>query len=200
MVLGVLKEGIDAALHPSKGTKQKMTVLDALAFYYKFSLIPLILLVVVSLIVVNILPQAATQLSQLGPSGGIFIAVALVFYLWLAIPIGLLVESLLYHIIGKVLGFFKGTYSDTFTAVVFSALPVIGLVWLIFIPLLGSVIVFVASIWSIYVISVAFSNQHKTTVLNGFLVWLVLFIVAIILVALVASALQSALGTLPQAA
>ena len=200
MILDTLKTGIDAALHPAKGTKAKMTVLEALTFYYKFSLIPLILLIVISLIVIALLPQAAAQLQQLGSAGNVFVVVALIFYLWLAIPIGILIEALIYHIIGKVLGFFSGTYSNTFTAVVFSTLPVIGVVWLIFLPVIGSIVVFVASIWSIYVISVAFSNQHKTTVLKGFLVWLILFIIAIVLAFLLASALVATFGALPQAA
>lgn len=50
MVMDAFKNGIDAVLHPDSGTKAKMSVMEALMMYYKFSVIPLVLAVIVAIV------------------------------------------------------------------------------------------------------------------------------------------------------
>ena len=190
MVLDTFKDGIDAVLHPEKITKSAKTVGDGLELYYKFSVIPLILLVIVAL-GAGFLIQGV--LAATGLVGGLLagnliwlVVAAVILYVWGLIPVGLLVFSVILHWIAKGLNVYKGGFEGTFTAVVYGMFLPLAALWLTVIPVLGGLIQLMAFVWSIYVLVVVLSNMHKSTRINtfvvlvaaGVVVWLVANIVA----------------------
>ena len=184
MVLDTFKDGIDAVLHPESIKKPAKTVGDALALYYQFSVIPLVLLVVVAAGAGFALQgvMAATGLvSGLSGSWTWILAAAAVMYMWGLVPIGLLVFSVVFHWIGKGLNVYKGGFEATFTAAVYGMFLPLAVLWLTVLPVIGGLIQLVAFIWSLYVLVVVMSNVHKNTrvetfvnlVATGFVVMLV---------------------------
>lgn len=174
MVLDTFQNGIDAVLHPEKITKSAKTVGDGLAMYYKFSVIPLVLLAIVALGAGFLLQGvlAATGLVSGLLAGNIvwLAVVASVLYVWGLIPIGLLVFSVVLHWIGKGLDVYKNDFAATFTAAVYGMFLPLSVLWLTVIPVVGGLIQLVAFVWSIYVLVVALANLHKGTRVNAFVV------------------------------
>jgi hypothetical protein len=190
MVLDTFKDGIDAVLHPEKITKSAKTVGDGLALYYKFSVIPLVLLAIVALGAGFLLQGvlAATGLVNGLLAGNLvwLVVVAVILYVWGLIPVGLLVFGVILHWIARGLGVYKGGFEGTFTAVVYGMFLPLAVLWLTVIPVIGALIQLVAFVWSVYVLVVVLSNMHKSTRVNtfvvlvaaGVVVWLVAEIVA----------------------
>jgi hypothetical protein len=187
MVLDTFKDGIDAVLHPEKITKSAKTVGDGLALYYKFSVIPLVLLAIVAFgagFVLQGVVAATGLVNGLLAGNLVWLAVvAVVLYVWGLIPIGLLIFSVILHWIGKGLGEWKGDFAATFTAAVYGMFLPLAILWLTVLPIIGGLIQLVAFVWSIYVLVVALANLHKTSRVGAFVV-LVASAVVIWLVAL----------------
>lgn len=181
-LLDDFKKGIDVSLHPDTGTKAKMTSSDALMMYYKFSVIPVIISVLIVLILGSLIFHAL-QYTLFSWVTTIILVIFVAVYFWIMIPIGMLVIAVIYHVIGKILGFFKGSYSNTLTAVVYSNLLPAGVIWILIIPILGWLLMALIGLWSIYVLCMAFANQHKTTALKGFIVYVVPVILTVLLIA-----------------
>ncbi|MHB1829918.1 MAG: YIP1 family protein [Candidatus Micrarchaeaceae archaeon] len=183
------KEGIELILHPDIGTRPKMGVTQALKRYYLFSLVPAALGIVVGVIAIVAVPGTAQTVGLSGQAGTLELAtlavVALLLQLWVLIPIFILVLAGILHAVGKVLGMFKGTYANTATAVVYSELAPVSVVWLAAIPMIGPLIIFVADVYSIWIFLSAAANQHKTTKTNAFIVGLITVIILFIVVVLV---------------
>ncbi len=200
MIVDDLKKGIDAELHPGTGTKAKMSVGKAFGMYYRFSVIPLVLAIIVALIVGATVGTALGGLG-LGALGGgaaaVIAVVGVVVSLWIIMPISMLVVSAILHAIGRALGMFKGTYANTFTGVVYSEFPTVSVYWLSFIPIIGTIIAFLAGLYGIWVFLKAEANQNNTTLVNAFIVGLItVVIIAVVVFVLVGAAALSLFGGL----
>jgi len=174
IIVDELKEGINIMLHPKSATQKKRKIGEALAFYYKMSIIPLILYIILALVV---LPNSAAGLSTL--SAGLFsgmLAIFSILILLIIIPISLFVDAFLYHIFGKLFKVFSNPYSNTFTATVYGLVPTILFYWLIPIPL-GSLVLIIFEIWAFIVMIFALANQQKTSALKAFAVIIVTAII-----------------------
>ncbi len=179
-VVDEFREGIDAVLHPGSTTKKKMEIEDAFAMYYKFSIIPTVLAIIISLF------------SQAGE----LYAIVLAFVIWIGLPISILVNSALYQFFGKVLfKAFKNSYANSVTALVYGSFPVVLFYWLVSLVSLGGnlvtaslvlLILFIIAIWELFVTIVALANQQKCSRLTAFGVMIITgVVVAVILVFLV---------------
>ncbi|MHB1829919.1 MAG: hypothetical protein ACYCO0_00840 [Candidatus Micrarchaeaceae archaeon] len=191
MFFDTFRDGIDAVLHPDKVTKGARTVGDALLLYYNFSVIPLILLAIVALgagfFLGGVLAAMGLVHSIFTGSLALLAVAGVIVYVWGLVPLGLLVSALILHYVGRGLNLFRvGDYSSTFTAVVYSALGPLSVLWLSVLPVVGGVIQLVAFVWSVYVLVVVLANVHKGTrsstfvaVIGGALVaWLIVAVVA----------------------
>lgn len=191
MILDTFRDGIDAVLHPEKITRSAKTVGDGLALYYKFSVIPLVLLAIVALGAGFVLSGvlAATGLASGLLAGNlVWVAVvAVVLYVLGLIPIGLLVFSVILHWIGKGLDVYKGDYARTFTASVYGMFLPLSVLWLTVIPVIGGLIQLVAFVWSIYVLVVALGNLHKTSRVNAFVILVAAAVVVVLITNFVTS-------------
>jgi len=111
-IVGGFKKGLDAAINPDK--KSSMGIGDALTFYYKAAIIPLILAIVLGSIGAYLIKPSLVLL---------IIPLALV-YILILIPIGLLIDAAIYQFFDKILfKVFKGDISKTFTAMMYSVMP-----------------------------------------------------------------------------
>lgn len=187
------KNGIDSILHPDIETRSKMGAAKALEMYYRFSLVPAVLGIVVVVLAVFAATGAAAQAVGLSSQAGgmqlaLFSVVALLLQLWVVIPVLILVLAGMLHVAGKVLGMFKGTYANTVTAVAYSELAPVSVVWLAAIPIIGPLIIFVADVYSVWIFLSAAANQHKTTKMNAFIVGLVTVVILAVVVILIVGA------------
>ncbi len=191
-VIDQFKEGIDLILHPDTGTRPRMGTAQALKMYYMFSLVPAALGIVVGVIAIAAVPGAAQAAGLPGQAGVFELAalavLALLLQLWIFMPVIILILAGLLHAVGKVLGMFKGTYSNTATAVVYSEFALVSVVWLAAIPVVGPLVIFVADIYGVWIFLSAAANQHKTTKTNAFIVGLVTVIILVIVIVMVAGA------------
>ncbi|MCL4365588.1 hypothetical protein M1590_04685 [Candidatus Marsarchaeota archaeon] len=190
MVWDTFKDGIDAVLHPEHIRVTKMSVGDSLAMYYKFSVIPLVLLAIVALgagfLLQGVLAATGLLNGVIGGSVALLAVAGVVVYVWGIVPIGLLVFSVIVHWIGKGLDTFKGDYGATFNAAVYGMFGPLAVLWLSVLPVIGGLIQLIAFVWSIYVLVVVLGLEHKTTrihtlvvlVAAGVVIWLVTQLVA----------------------
>ena len=190
MVFDAFKDGIDAVLHPDKVARESKTVGEALLWYYKFSVIPLVLLLIVALGAGFALNSVALRLGLTsGLLGGSLLAAAVaavLVYVWGLLPLGLLIYAVVLDWVGNALKTFKNNYSDTLVAVIYGTFAPLSVLWLSVLPVIGGLIQLVALIWSLYVVVVILANKNKSTrvealvtvVAGGILTWIIVAILA----------------------
>lgn len=184
---------------PSKESAAKMGVKDALKLYYGVSLVPLLLFIVLGSICLNLglvsnrFGAVPLVLSLLPGVGLNVLLVAFAFaYFWVLIPVSLLIDAALYHLVGKnFLKLFKGGYERTFTALVFGFMPMLLLYWLFVIPGVNALALIVLPVWGFVVDVIALSVQQKVTRLQAFAVIAVLLGLVALVMLLSASALAA---------
>lgn len=187
MVWDTLKKGLDAFMHPVKGTAKKMKLGDALGMYYRFSVIPLIIFIVLGFLVTALVASGLSSFGNTGLAGiaTTALVVGAIVLFWIVLPIGMLIESIILHLVGKVMNDFKGDFENTFTAVVFSIFGTVAVLWMVFIPVIGGAIVAAFGLASVYVAVVALGNQHKTS--NTLAPWIIATIIVLLIAGLLFS-------------
>ena len=161
IIIDELKEGFNMMLHPDSATQKERKIGGALAFYYKISIIPLILYIIFALV----MPKAPTTLGVFsGLISGVGIISGIIDIL-IFIPIAFFISALIIHIFGKLFRVFSNPYSNTFTANVYGEVPAILFYWLL--PIMSLLLVIFA-IWSFIVLIIAVANQQKTSKLKAF--------------------------------
>jgi len=157
IIVDELKEGFNIMVHPDSATQKKRKIGEALLFYYKISIVPLILYIIFALVV----PPTSTNLLTGSVSSSMLVLRGL-FFIWITMPILLFVYSFLYHLFGKLFKIFHNHYSNTFTATVYGIVPYILFYWLS--PLsLGLLLLIIFGIWSLVITAVALAYQQKTS-------------------------------------
>jgi hypothetical protein len=162
------KKALDRCTNPNKNT-DKMDVMDAIKYYYKVMILPMIASIAIALIVGSVATLSPISTGAFGIVSAVFAAVSFL----ILFPIGMLLSAAVIQLFSKmVFGIFKGNYSKTFTAMMFGTLPVVLFYWLTYIPILGMLILLFA-IWSIYVTTVSLSKQQNVSIGKAFLGWLI---------------------------
>ncbi len=149
--LDQMREGLNIMLHPTKASYKSHSIGGALGFYYKFSLIPLVLYIIFSLF------SAYPIISAL-----IGIIIILI-----AAPIGFFIGSAFYHGFGSLFGVFKKPYQNTFSAMVYGVIPSIMFIWLLPIPILD-IISIIFDIWAFIVMIFALARLQNVEALTAF--------------------------------
>lgn len=198
--------------NPGKYSKRKSDFGSALKLYYSLSLIPFLAYVVIGAIAISMgigavsamstsplavaIASFATSVSYASLIGG---AIVLFF---IAIPVGLMINALVYQIVGKTfLNVWRGSYDKTFAALVYAVMPILLLMWLSVVPYMNSIFIVLAPLWSLVVFVTAMSAQQGITKLNvlvvgivkSLLVVLVLTLLGLSVFAVVAQVLGSVL-------
>jgi hypothetical protein len=193
------KKAIDIILLKDKNPKA-MSVAQCLGFYYKASLIPLILAVIVAALIstafvgtIGALLTTVASNSHLGSLIGLFgtavtlvIVVLVVVYFWILMPLGLLIDALIYHIFGKLLKQFKQGYNATFNAMVYASMVYILLFFLLGIPIVGAIVGLIIFIWSLVSIIVWMGRFQKISWVMSLVVLIVTWVVVVIIFLLLA--------------
>lgn len=207
------KTAFGIMLHPYRNTKKSMSTSDALKFYYKLSIIPGILTVIISII--SYMHPSVSLLSVPGYLKFFFLIMG-VLSVWILTPvIGLLALNAWFQLIGKLVRRFTKPYSNTLTAAVYAIIPNLLVVWvsglttLIINPLhiftlsyfLMLLVTLPFSIWSIIIWLYAMSNQQRisklaafgvdvlSSIILGALIFIVAFLLAIVWIVLAAASL-----------
>ena len=209
--------GLGSLIHPGTETKREMNLWGTLRVYYTVATIPFILFLILGSIWYSTIGSAVYNcpamvtstnpttsiscgphhyfsifngfISSVAPSTGAVVAVFLADILFvLVVPvIGIFVDSLIYHLIGKsFLKEFKRPWERTFSGVMYGALPALALYWLLFIPIFGLVILGIVTVWGFLNGIIALANQQRIDRLHAFGVYLVTLFV-ILLIALIFS-------------
>jgi len=175
IIVDELKEGVNIMLHPKSTTQKERKIGEALAFYYKISIIPLILYIILALVVPSTHARGLFAGLFSGSLEGGILA------LLVTIPISLFVTAFLYHIFGKLFKVFSNPYSNTFTATVYGIVPTILFYWLSPVPL-GSLVLIIFEIWAFIVMILALANQQKTSALKAFAVIITPIVIILLIV------------------
>jgi hypothetical protein len=188
-LISYTKSVIDALLNPADGTRKRMNARDSILMYYRASIIPGILYVILA---------GAYGFVEFGSSVGLpvvapVMAIAAVM-MWVAFPVAIVVLSAVYHVFAKLLGM-SGGFGQTLTATVYSALPAVFVIWLSAIPYLGSILLLVVIAWGAWVFSNALANQHGSTRLRAFAAWIIPTAIIGYIALSVLFALAAVLGT-----
>ncbi|MDE1825449.1 MAG: YIP1 family protein [Candidatus Micrarchaeota archaeon] len=160
---------------PGATAKRNMRAGNALALYYKLSIIPFIIFCAIGILLVNSLPSVAMPsamilfASTLIPYiGSLAIIASAILFFWILVPIGIAIDSLIYQLVGRFfLNVFKGNYDKTFTAITFGVLPTMLFYWMLLVPVLNIFYLVVATIWGIVVLVISLSSQQKITRLQA---------------------------------
>lgn len=171
-----LERNVEILLHPEAETKTRMDVVDAFVMYYKATLIPLILVILVEMLLSGyVAVTLGTLLAKipfigaivggiLGLLASVLLVGATVMLVWIFIPVSLLIYALVYHVFGTYLfKLYKKDFSATATAVVYSAAPLILFFWVILIPVAGPLIYLIASGWSVIILLFSMANMQGIT-------------------------------------
>jgi len=169
IIVDELKEGFNIMLHPKSTTQKERKIGEALAFYYKISIIPLILYIILALVVPSTSATGLSTLSAGLSSASGMLAIFGILILLIIIPVSLFITAFLYHIFGKLFKVFSNPYSNTFTATVYGLVPTILFYWLSAVPL-GSLVLIIFEIWAFIVMILALANQQNTSALKAFAV------------------------------
>ena len=168
-----LKEGINIALHPRVGTSRKMAIKETIGFYYAFSVIPTILLMISTAIFSS-------------PSSRLTLVVSAAAGLWIGEPLGIFICAAILHFFGKtLLRSFKNGYGATFTAVTYMILPALLLDWITPVLIVGIVALVAAWLWSIIVGILALSRQQEVSARKSLGVMLLAILVAVVMAVVV---------------
>lgn len=180
-----IKVGLNIMRHPIQATKKEKSIKDSIKFYYKLSIIPLVLYVLFDLLSLN--AQYKHIIAVL-----IVNSIFQIFIFWVLVPVGLFISALIYHEIGKYLWSFKNIYSNTFGATVYGAVPFVLFMWVtaIFLPsrfniinVTINIIYAMLLIWSLVVLVIALANLQDTTKLRSFTVVIsTILVVALVIV------------------
>lgn len=164
-----IKNQIQVMLHPSENIKS-MNVGEAIFYYYKIMIIPLILYVIMSLVfksyITSLLSALPSSMAAFGPT--LFLVFSVLEFL-IGYPIGILITAGLVQFIGKnLLKILKGEYSDTVSALTYSSSVIVLVVWLGYVPILGTLVAFIFDIWSLIVCIIGLAKLNKTSGLAAF--------------------------------
>lgn len=158
-----LKAGLQVMLHPGDNTKKPMEVGEAYSWYFKVTLIPLVALIIVALILTSAFTSSPIY-SLIGLHlFGIGIASAIIvplLFVWVLIPVGILISAGLYHIVGTWSGVFKGDFNKTLTATMFSKMPTTIFLFTAIVPAAAAFYLLFA-VWELVVLLLALANQQK---------------------------------------
>jgi hypothetical protein len=195
IIVDELVKSINICLHPSKNTKEKQSLGQAIGFYYKFALIPII----ISLIVQIVFPLPAIF--------SFSTSISLVGSYIIGFPFEILVVAGFIYLFGSVLFHkFKGNFEATFVSVLYGYIPMILLYWLILLIAssfafglngslaAGSIFILITTVgqailllWGLLILVFALSNQNTVTVLDAFLygvlpliILLIIFVLALL--------------------
>ncbi len=153
--------------HPSFLAKSKMSVGDALKFYYQNTIVPAIIFIIIgaAMISLGISSYGSTifggNAAFLAGIGAVAIVLGLVYF-WVLVPISIFINAFIYQLVGyNLLKIFDKNYDRSFAAVMFAELPMMLLYWVVAIPIVGIAALVVLSVWSMVVLIVSLAAQHK---------------------------------------
>lgn len=171
IILDDLNRAFNVLFKTRTATFRVMKIPESFAFFYKYSLLPLILVIIMSYALnYNIIGRIA-GITNYGP-----IAESLVL-LWILVPIGIFVFSIFIYIIGKILKMASGEFSKTMSAAVYGAVPFTIFSWLTSILAIHLIVAGVLALWGFAILVVALSEQHGVRILQALIVSLVSLIV-----------------------
>ncbi len=164
---------LDVMLKPTATTKRMMDIESGFAFYYKVSVLSLVLFVVTSLI--------------FNYSGAVFAVIAFAALYWIMVPLYIIIQSAIFQFVCNfVLKEFKRGYDETMAAFVYSMIPLLMLAWLSSVPAIGALAVAIGLVWALFILIIALSNLQRVSRLSAFVAIILTLIVEFVLFGLLA--------------
>lgn len=201
MLIEEISEQIRIMFDPE--SMKRKGIKNAFLYYYKISIIPIVIGVVLGLLGVAFFSLLSNGISgafggtsahlSLGGPFAIFVILggASLLLIWIIEPIAIIVSAALLQLIGgNLLGIFKGSYEDTITASVYSSSTMILFSWIMIIPVIGWIISCVISIWAFVIEVLGLAKLHKTgawkvfgtMILTCIIVGVILFLIVLLVI------------------
>lgn len=191
------KDAVITAIKPGANTTKTMRKGKALKFYYRISIIPLIINIILVLLFnvsnsqfatsINSLTGALQTLTQVSGGYGlqnlqnllsglvslvsdrVLVVVLVVLKFWIIFPIMMFLNAGILHIFGKrVFGAFDNGYVNTMSATLYSIIPLFAFGWLTTSPSIVGPVSLLLLVWSVFIYTVALANQQKLTKKKAF--------------------------------
>ncbi len=190
IILDEIKEEIDIMLHPTD-IKKGMDFRSSFKYYYKLSVVPFFLFVILGLLfnAYNGFGQLPQQyFIYFGGNPYLFYILFSILLFFVLIPISIVINSALYHFVGKnILKSYKGSFDDTVTATTYASGAVVLATELQTIPHLGFLILLFV-LWEFVLLIIGLSKLQKTTMLRSFGIVIVTILLAVIIASVAFSA------------
>ena len=183
IIIDQIKQGINIILKPS--SVKSMDIFSAMKFYWFIGIIFFIINLSLQLLS-GASTSAVTSISSIlnipvtGSSITIFILITGIASFILA-PILALVSAFIINIIGRAVGGFKNNLQETYSALIFAAIPGLLLTWLAPVPILGLFIGLIVVIWEIYLLLVILSRLQGTSILSTILTLIIALVVIVVI-------------------
>ncbi len=173
--------------NPGKESKASMNISKALKFYYEIGVLGMVLYWIVGTLLIGAGLTIGSYYLPMMPYKPLISYIVFpllvfsgIFYFLILIPIGIAIDALLYHIVGKyLLNAWNGNYDRTFAAVTFSEMPMVLFFWLVLIPFVR-ILVAIFAFWQVVILIIALATQQKTTRTNAFTAILATLILALL--------------------
>ena len=165
---GIMGDVCNIFSKPGSITGRKQSIGESLAFYYKVSIIPLLLFMFFSYIFFFNSPVYAYNYPIFAIINVPYLVVIwAILLIWVIIPVSIFINAFLYQLIGNhFLKIWNGSYEKTFAAAMFGEIPAVALIWLMPIPV-ANIIFVLAALWGFGVLVVALSEQQKISRLRA---------------------------------
>lgn len=169
------EDAVQVSMHPLVATRKSMSFEKSFATYYKTSALPLAIMVIAEILFGSVTssiinrallsyPLLSTLSAWIATGFVVLLVVGTILFMWVIVPIGLLIDALLLHFFGKyIFKNYKNNFESTLSAVVYATMPFLMLSWLMLIPLLGLLLLLIAAVWDFIVLVYAIANLHKIT-------------------------------------
>ncbi|MCL4388236.1 MAG: hypothetical protein M1564_00595 [Candidatus Marsarchaeota archaeon] len=168
-------KAVRISLYDEDSISHGLSAKKAFGFYYKSTVVPIIVSAAILLLFGSSIAQYSSSGiggfpgSQLGVTSAPFSAAYELAFdiltMLVLIPAMILFEAFFYHVVGYgLMRRFKGGFSNTASAVVYSFMPLVALSWSFEIPVVGTLAKLIGIFWGFVILVAALAKLHGTSV------------------------------------
>ena len=159
-----LSRSFGIMVRPGSSTKRMMDLEEGFSFYYKVSILPIVLFLFFSLV--------------FGYGTAAFFEVtSFALFFWILVPLYIIVQSAIIHFVCNfALKEFKRGYYETMAASIYGAIPFMLFSCLMAVPAIGPLAFVVALLWGFFTFIVALSNLQRVSRLSALIAVIVTYV------------------------
>ncbi len=157
---------VNSVINPKINSKQK-SFSQIMSIYYKASIIPLIISMLVGFATGYMFGPLNLMLLHknviaIGLMGGALNSAYAFITILVVIPLSLIIDAAIYYLFADlVLKIWKGSYENVLISLMYGELLIVIFYFLLFIPIISIAALIVLSVWSLIIVSIVMGRQMK---------------------------------------